>query len=155
MSTTPSILADVVGTAVSANPISALAGVASKIIDLFPNPEQKTAATIALQQVQLEYAAQSIDLQKTQMNDASQNILHDGLGGVRKVFGYAFVALLIWNYAVVPMLHKSPLSIPVEFTVAFTTLLLGTSAMNLAQKVSAMPGDSSVSVLGVKVGNKS
>lgn len=143
------------GGAVGANPISAIANVAAKIIDLFPNPEQKVAAQLGLQQVQLQYYAEQTDLQKTQMNDASQNILHDGLGGVRKVFGYSFVGLLIWNYAVVPVLHKAPIDIPGAFTLAFTTLLLGTSAMNLAQRVSAMPGDSSVSILGVKVGNKS
>ncbi len=155
MGTTPSVLSAVEGAASVATPWGAIAALGGKLLNFIPDPVQKAAAAQAIAEEQLAQMTASIDLQKTQMNDASQNILHDGLGGVRKFFGYSFVVLLIWNYAVVPMLHKPPLSIPVEFTVAFTTLLLGTSAMNLAQKVSAMPGDSSVSVLGIKVGNKS
>jgi hypothetical protein len=153
-----SVLTDVVGAATS-GPVGGIAGVlaaAKGIIGEFvTDPTAKLAATQHLVDVQAQLQLAQITEQEGNVQAASANILHDGLGGVRKVFGYGFVAMMIWNYAVVPMLHKTPVELPIIFTAAFTTLLLGTSAMNLAGNISALPGDSSVSVLGVKVGNKS
>lgn len=146
------------GSAVS-GPVGGVAAVlqaAKGIIGEFvTDPTAKLAATQHLVDVQAELQLSQIQEQEGNVQAASANILHDGLGGVRKVFGYSFVAMLIWNYAVVPMLHKLPVEIPWAFTVAFTTLLLGTSAMNLAQNVSGMPGESIVQIPGVKLGNKS
>ncbi len=156
MSTTPSVLGSVVGAAMSANPLTAAMDIGKDLIDRFiPDPAAKAAATAALQEQNLQLALAQINQQTTNVQAASANIQKDGLSGPRVVFCYAFVALLIWNYAVVPMLHKPVIEIPLAFTIAFTTLLLGTSAMNIGQNVALAPGDSSINILGLKLGNKS
>lgn len=151
-------LGDVIGAAAS-GPLSGIAAITKAARDIIGEFVTDPTKKLEAQQHMLDLAQQmqmaELQAQTANVEAASQNILHDGLGGVRKAFGYAFVTLLIWDYAVVPLLHKTAIDVPGSYVLAFTTLLLGTSAMNLAQKVSAMPGDSSVSVLGVKVGNKS
>jgi hypothetical protein len=156
MSDLSDIAGAVAGGAASANPISLALSVGKDLIDRFlPDPAAKAAALAHLQDQQITLALTTIDQQNKAAALVSANLQNDRLSGPRAGFCWMVVALLAWNYALCPIFHKSPMDLPFSIITCFTLLLLGTSGMDLARTVSLAPGDSNLSVLGVKVSNKS
>jgi hypothetical protein len=150
-------LSNVVGAAVgAANPVTALVSLGQDLIDRFiPDPAVKAQAAQALQEQQTSLLMAQLNQQTDLAKQAGQNIQNDKLAGPRSVFCYAVVALLVWNYGICRFFHQAPVDFPLSLIAAFTALMLGQAGINMAQSVAAMPGESQVSVLGVKVGNKS
>ena len=78
----------------------------------------------------------------------------------RPAFCYVIVAILAFNYIGLPALqvcgsHVAPLVLPPDLLTLFGVLMSAYGLSRTAEKVAALPGDSSISVLGVKVSNKS
>ena len=147
---------EVAGAAASANPISLALSVGKDLINRFvPDPAAKAQAVAHLQDQQMTLALAQIDQQTKDAALASANIQNDKLSGPRSAFCYSVVALLIWNYAICRCFHQTPIDFPLSLIGAFTALMLGQAGIDMAHSVAAMPGESQVSVLGVKVGNKS
>jgi len=159
-------ITDAIGAAAAgANPITALVSLGKDLIDRFiPDPAEKAAALAHLQDQQLTMALAQIDQQTKLTQQAGANIQNDGLSGLRKGFGYAVVSGFVWDTVIcsIPQFHLKPVDIPPMFLTAFIALILGMegtpflrNVLDSAKTVALAPGDSSVSVLGVKVANKS
>ena len=131
------------------------------------SPEQKadSLAKIAAAQAAAEQSARDYD---TQMNAiAGQNIRADAQSGdaftqrARPMFMYIIEFILAFNYIGIPLAQMlgskvAPLVLPPDLLVLFGTCVTGYVFARTADKISQMPGDSSVSVLGViKASNKS
>lgn len=153
-------LAEIVGAAASANPISAIVGLGKDLIDKFvPDPQAKAAASAHLMDVQAQLQEAQIDQQNKIIAATSANIQSDHyMGKVRATFCYMVIALIVWNYAICRFFHQSPADIPVSIWGMFSVIMLGfvgiPAGIEAAKQIMAMPGDSSVSILGVKASNK-
>lgn len=155
-------LADIVGAAAGANPISALAGLGEKLISFIPNPQDKLAAQQALAEQQNQVLLAQIDQQNRVSQTAAANLQNDKQFGVRETFGFGMIAAFLWNSGLCQLFHQTPTQIPSLFVYAFIALLLGMAgspaiqkAIDAATTVALAPGESSTSVLGLKLGNKS
>lgn len=155
------IVEDIAGSAMSANPVSAAISLGKDLIERFiPDPAAKAAAAQHLSDVQLQLSLAQIDQQNKIVEQASQNARGDNyLGAVRAGFCWMVIALMGWNYGVGPIFHQHPVDLPLSLITCFTTILLGfvgiPAGIEMAKQVAGMPGDSQVSILGLKVGNKS
>ena len=77
----------------------------------------------------------------------------------RPTFLYVIVAILAVDYIVLPLAklfgsHVEPVALPADLLTLFGVGLTGYSLSRTAEKVAALPGESEVSILGLKVGNK-
>lgn len=149
-------LASVVGAAASAaNPVTAIVGLGKDLIDKFiPDPAQKAAATQQLLATQVQLQETLIAQQTALVQQAGANVQGDHLSAPRQGFCWMVVALLFWNYALCRLWHQQPIDIPLSLIGAFTALMLGEAGFSAVKTVSAMPGDSNASLLGMKFGNK-
>ena len=175
MSTAPNAVASIVGSAVGAattGPLSivgTIANLGKDLIDRFiPDPAMKLAASQHLIDVQQELALATIDQQNKEMEAASKNIQADPhMSAQRAYFCAGITSMLIFNYAGTPLLHAflhldiAPLAIPASVLSIFAVIMLGfvgiPAALNMAQTVAGMSGDSTVKLpfgLG-QVGNNS
>lgn len=169
-------IASAVGTAVGsavAAPVSgasalitAIATIAKPLIDLIPDPQKKLEAQQHIADQQQALALAEIDQQNKIMAAASENLKADPhTTGARAYFCYGITTLLLVNYGVLPIVGMvfhmtiTPFEVPSNILWIFATLMLGfvgvPSVMDTLKSVMGMPGDSQVSVLGIKVGNKS
>jgi hypothetical protein len=153
-------LAGIVGAAAAgANPITAIVELGKDLIDKFiPDPEKKAEASAHLLDKQAELQEALIDQQNKIIAATSANIQSDHyMGSVRATFCYVIIALIAWNYAICRFFHQGPLDIPATIFGMFTVIMLGfvgiPAGVEMVKQVMAMPGNSQVSVLGVKVGN--
>ena len=69
------------------------------------------------------------------------------------------VAILAVDYIVLPVAQLfgsrvQPVALPADLLTLFGVGLTGYSLSRTAEKVAALPGESEISVLGLKVGNK-
>jgi hypothetical protein len=174
MSTTP-IVASVAGaiaqgaTSGATSVVSSFVNLGKDLIERFiPDPQAKLAAQqhLADQTFQLQMAA--IEQQNKMMVAASANIQADPhMSGQRAYFCGGITSMLLFNYAMVPLLHAffhvdiAPLAIPASVLSIFAVIMLGfvgiPAALQMVQAVSNMPGESQVKLpfgLG-SVGNKS
>jgi hypothetical protein len=175
MATSPNPVASAVGTAVGAaasGPLSivnTVAGLGKDLIERFiPDPAAKLAASQHLIDVQQQLTLAEIEQQNKMMESASDNIKADPhMSGQRAYFCGGITSMLLFNYAVVPLLHAlahldiAPLPIPASVLSIFAVIMLGfvgiPAALQMAQTVAGMPGDSQVKLpfgLG-SIGNKS
>jgi hypothetical protein len=157
----PNDLAGLVGAAASAaNPISAIVGLGKDLIERFiPDPAAKLEASTHLLDMQTQLQEAQIDQQNKIIAATSANIQSDHyMGRVRATFCYMIIGLIAWNYAICRFFHQGPLEIPATIFGMFTVIMLGfigiPAGVEMVKQVMGMPGDSQVSVLGVKVGNK-
>lgn len=154
-------LAGLAGAAASANPISAIVGLGKDLIDKFiPDPAAKAAASAHILDVQAQLQEAQIDQQNKIIAATSANIQSDHyMSQVRATFCYVIISLIAWNYAICRFFHQPTQEIPASIFGMFTVIMLGfigiPAGVEMVKQVMGMPGDSQVSVLGVKVGNKS
>lgn len=177
MASSSNPLISAVGSAVgaaAAGPVAAISATIGKIIDLFPSAETKLQAT----QLQVEATQHVADLQNAlalaqldavtkQAASAAQMAQGDkSLWWVRSFFCITITLLYVWNYAGCRFFHQQPYDFPTTLHFIFAGIMLGLTgaptALQALQNVIGMvpgimqlPGESSVSVMGVKVGNKS
>lgn len=155
-------LAGIVGAAAAgANPITALVSLGKDLIDKFiPDPAAKLQASTHLLDMQTQLQEAQIEQQNKIIEATSANIQSDHyMGRVRATFCYMIIALIAWNYAICRFFHQSPIEIPATIFGMFTVIMLGfigiPAGVEMVKQVMGMPGDSQVSVMGVKVANKS
>jgi hypothetical protein len=155
-------LASLVGAAASgANPITAIVELGKDLIDKFiPDPVAKAQASAHLLDVQAQLQEAQIEQQNKIIEATSANIQSDHyMGRVRATFCYMIIALIAWNYAICRFFHQVSIEIPATIFGMFTVIMLGfigiPAGVEMVKQVMGMPGDSQVSVMGVKVGNKS
>lgn len=139
----------------------------SKVIGEFHmSPEEKAAAQQAISDAQAKaiQAAQDANIQLNAI--ASQNIRADATSGdkyterARPTFMYVIIAVFAFNYIGLPIAQifgskVLPIVLPGDLLTLFGVCVTGYVMSRTAEKISAMPGDSQVSVLGMKAGNKS
>jgi hypothetical protein len=138
----------------------------SKLIDQFHmSPEEKAQLQQQIADAQ-EKARQASRDYDVKLNDiAGQNIRAEETSGdkftirARPAVIWMGNLLIFWNYALVPVFgHRwtlTPASLPDAFWWTWGTVVTGYVFSRSAEKISQMPGDSQISVLGMKIGNKS
>ena len=159
-------LTDLVGSAaggVASGPLSGIAAIvnaAKGIIGKFvTDPAQKLEAEQHMLdlQTQLQVAALDAETKDIQASAGANNGHY--MSGVRATFGFTMISIYAWNLMLGPALHKATVAIPMNINVMFAVLLMGfvgvPAGIEAVKQIIAMPGDSSVSVLGVKATNKS
>jgi|SRR5581483_5837079 hypothetical protein len=170
MSTNPVVgtIATVAGAAASgpASLLGAIASIAKPLIDLIPDPQKKLEAQQHIADQQQALALAQIDQQNKIIAATSDNVKADPhSSGARAYFCYGITTLILANYGIIPLVNAvfhskmTPFEIPSNVLWIFATIMLGfvgvPSVMETLKSVMGMPGESQVSVLGVKVGNKS
>lgn len=145
----------------------ALDSVNAIITQFHMNPEEKAQLQqqIAAAAAQAQQASQEYD---EKLNDiAGQNIRADASSDdkftkrARPWFMYIVEAILAFNYIGVPIAglfgsHYQPIVLPGDLLTLFGVCVTGYVFNRTAEKISALPGESQVSVLGlIKAGNKS
>lgn len=148
--------------------VSSFVNLGKDLIDRFiPDPQAKLAAQQHLADQAMTLQLAQIDQQNKMMAAASANIASDPhMSGQRAYFCGGITTMLLFNYAVVPMLHGfltniSPISIPPSILGIFAVIMLGfvgiPAALQMIQAIAGMPGDSVIKLpLGLgQIGNKS
>lgn len=155
-----SVIGDVFG-------VGGIASLAQTIIEKFvPDPQAKAQALLQLQANQIEVQKMQDDLEAKLNETAGENIRADAASGdkftqrARPLFMYMVEAILGFNYIGVPIAQMfgsktTPLSLPPDLLTLFGVCVTGYVFARTADKAAALPGDSSVSILGMKIGNKS
>jgi hypothetical protein len=153
-------VSDAIGAAASANPITAIVSLGKDLIDRFiPDPVAKAAAAQHLADVQLQLSLAQIDATTKQIAASAPANSDHYMGAVRGWFGFVMIALYAWNYGIGPAFHAVTVQMPMQVTVMFSVLLLGfvgvPAGIEMAKQIAVLPGDSSVKLFGMSVGNKS
>ena len=170
------VVANVLGTAVGSAATAAAAPVTgivqvigslvSKALDFIPDPAKRLELQQHAMDLQAAAAAQELDAVTKQVQAASVASASDSsLWRVRSFFCYTMCLILTFNLVVVPLLHGfghveiAPLMLPTNLLAVFAIIMVGLTGVpagfQAIQSIMQMPGESQVSVLGVKVGNKS
>lgn len=158
-----SVLSDMAGAAVGANPISAIADFGKDLIDKFiPDPAAKAAAQLALLDRQNQMSLALIDQQNKVIAAAQGNMKDDHyMQWMRAFFCFSMTIMYIWNYAICRFFGQQPVDLPMSMHAMFATIMLGfvgiPAGIEMAKQVASMQGDSSASIMGglIKAGNKS
>jgi hypothetical protein len=130
------------------------------------SPEQEAQARQALadEAQRAQAAAADYDVKLNQIG--SDNIKADAATGdkftqrARPSFLYVIIAVFAWNYIGIPFAqifgsHVQPITLPADLLTLFGVAICGYSFSRTAEKIAAMPGDSQISMLGIKIGQKS
>ena len=166
------VVGSLAGSAVSAAaaPVTGIVGVigslVSKALDFIPDPAKKLELQQHAMDLQAQAAQAELDAVTKQVQAAAQASSSDtSLWKVRAVFCYCMCAVIVYNLAGVSLLHAlfklelSPIALPTNLLAVFAIIMVGLTgvpqAFSAIQNIMSMPGESSLSVLGVKVGNKS
>lgn len=143
----------------------ALDSVTAVIGEFHMSPEDKAKADLAIRQV-AQQAADTAASYDTKLNDiAGQNIRADATNGdkfterARPSFLYVIILVLAANYIVIPCAHifgskAEPVTLPADLLTLFGVAICGYGFSRTAEKIAALPGQSEINVLGVKIGNK-
>jgi len=124
-----------------------------------PNAKLAAAQHALDLQAQLQTAELDAMTKQTQAADAAASNDHY-LGGVRAFFCLAFTAMYIANYTGIShRLGFQPMDIPMNLNFIFAGIMLGfvgiPAGIEMLKQILAMPGESSISVPGLKAMNKS
>jgi hypothetical protein len=132
---------------------------------LSPEDKAKAEQAIADASARAQQAAADYDVK---LNDiAGQNIRADAASGdkftarARPSFVYLIIAVLAFNYIGLPLAaifgsHVQPIVLPADLLALFGLCQTGYSFLRSSDKALALPGDTSVNVLGLfKASNKS
>lgn len=120
--------------------------------------QQAADAVAKAQQASLDYDAKLNDI-------AGQNIRAEEQSGdkftsrARPSFMYVIIAVFAFNYIGIPLAqifgsHVQPIQLPTDLLTLFGVCVSGYAFSRTAEKIAAMPGDSQISFMGMKVGNK-
>ncbi len=131
---------------------------------LDPADKAKAQQAIADASAKAQETAANYDIQLNSI--AGQNIRADASSGdkytarARPSFMYVIIAVLAFNYMALPLFqvfgsHVQPIVLPADLLTLFGVCITGYVVSRSAEKVAALPGDSQISVLGVKISNKS
>lgn len=135
-----------------------------KEFHMSPEDQAKFAQAAADAAAKAQQATLDYD---TKLNDiAGQNIRAEQQSGdkfterARPSFMYLVMAVLAFNYIGIPvaMIFGSkvqPIALPGELLTLFGFCVGGYAASRTIEKVVSLPGDSQISVMGMKIGNKS
>lgn len=172
MSTAANVVSSVVGAAAEgvAAPATGVIGIigslVSKAMDFIPDPAKKLELQQHAMDLQASAASQELDAMTKQVQAASAASVSDtSLWKVRAFFCYTMCLILAFNLVIVPLLAAfghitiAPIMLPTNLLAVFAIIMVGLtgvpSGFQAIQNIMALPGESSVNVLGVKVGNKS
>ncbi len=169
-STAGGVLGSVLGAASSAvaAPVTGVVGVigslVSKALDFIPDPAKKMEFQQHALDLQAAAMSQQLAAETQEVQASAQAQADQHLATVRAVFCYSICACVVFNLIGVPLLHAlwrldiAPIMLPTNLLTIFAVIMLGLvgvpQALSAVKDIMGMPGDSSVSVLGVKVGNK-
>jgi hypothetical protein len=144
----------------------ALDSVTALIGQFHMSPEEKAQAQQAINDAaqKAQAAAQDYDVQLNSV--AGQNIRAEEQSPdkfterSRPMFMYIIEAVLAFNYIAIPFAQifgskVAPIALPGDLLTLFGVCVTGYVFSRSAETVAALPGDSQVSILGMKVGNKS
>ena len=135
-------------------------------MDFIPDPAKKLELQSHAMDLQATAAAQELDAAAKQVQAASAASAGDtSLWRVRSFFCFSITGTIVFNLVAVPLLHAffhldiSPINLPTNLLSVFAIIMVGLTAvpqaMGVIRDIMAMPGISTVSVLGVKAGNAS
>jgi hypothetical protein len=144
----------------------ALDSVNSIINDFHLSPEDKAKAQQAIADASAKAQQSAIDYDVQLNTIASANIRADATNGdkyaarARPSFLYVIIAVLAFNYMALPLAavfgsHVAPIVLPADLLTLFGVALCGYTMSRTAEKIAAMPGNSEISALGIKVSQKS
>ena len=144
----------------------ALDSVTALVSEFHLSPEDKAKAQQAIADAAAKAQAAAVDYDVQLNSIAGQNIRADAQSGdkftarARPSFLYVIIAVLGFNYIGLPLAgvfgsHAQPITLPTDLLTLFGVGLTGYSMSRTAEKIAAVPGDSQMSVLGIKIGNKS
>ena len=131
---------------------------------LSPEDQLKAQQAVAAAAQQAQVAAMDYD---AKLNDiAGQNIRAETssedkfTSRARPSFMYVVIAVLAFNYIGLPLAMVfgstvQPINLPADLLTLFGFCVGGYAASRTVEKVTSLPGDSQISVMGLKIGNKS
>ena len=175
MATTGNAIASAVGTAVgtavsgATAPLQGIFGlidsIGIKALSFIPDPEKKLEFQQHTMDVQAKAATDQLAAITAQIQAQAGNG-DKSLWKERAFFCVTMTLLYVWNYAICRFFHQVPIEFPAYLHLIFVTIMLGltgaptafgalTDLLKSIPGIMALPGDSQVSVLGVKIGNKS
>lgn len=137
----------------------AFSGLKDLIGEFHMSPEDKAKAQQAVVDAQAAAEQRGADLEEKLNDIAGQNIRADALSGdrytsrARPTFMYIVEFILAFNYIGLPFLHiwapsAVSLVLPTDLLTLFGVCVTGYVTARSVDKISAMPGDSTVSVFG-------
>lgn len=136
----------------------------AKIFALFKiPPEQQAANAIEIQRIQAEMLDQQAKAAQAQIDDATANIQAEAKAGskARPAFMWIIEIILLQNYVLIPAYHvvtgksMEPFALPSNLLILFGVCLTGYTAFDKIMEVMNLPGESTLQLPGVKIGNKS
>lgn len=130
------------------------------------SPEDKAKAEQAIADARAKAQADALTYDAQLNAIAGENIRAEEQSGdkftsrARPSFMYVVIGVIAFNYIALPIAqifgsHVNPIQLPADLLTLFGVCVTGYTFSRLAEKVASLPGDSQMSVLGVKVGNKS
>ena len=159
-------VAGAIASGATGGPISAVSTLIGGVNDIIGKFVTDPSAKLEAQQhaldlqAQLQEAALAAMTAQTQAADDSAKNDHY-LWGARAFFCYGFSALYLFVYSglAAKLLKVQLPEIPMNLNLIFAGVMLGCigipAAIEALKQVMAMPGDSQVNILGMKIGNKS
>jgi len=160
-------IASVAGAAAS-GPLSVvgiIGSLVSKALDFIPDPQKKLELQSHGLDLQAQAQAQELDAMTKQVQASAAAQADAHLSRIRSWFCLVICAAILYNMILVSLLNGwfhlglVPQNIPTNLLVIFAVIMLGLvgvpSALAMVKDVMGMPGDSQVSIMGVKVANKS
>ena len=159
-------VAQAVASGATSGPISAVSTLIGGVNDIIGKFVTDPNAKLEAQQHALDLQAQlqeaALDAMTKQTQAASDSAKNDHyLWGARAFFCYGFSALYLFVYSglAAKILQAPAPQIPMNLNLIFAGVMLGCigipAGIEALKQIMAMPGESQVSVLGVKIGNKS
>jgi|GEM_PF-1225578 len=143
----------------------ALDSVSTLIGQFHMSPEEKQQAQLAIVDAQ-QKAQQAANDYEVQLNSiAGQNIRADAQSAdkftqrARPLFMYIIELILGFNYIGVPVAQMlgskvQPINLPADLLTLFGVCITGYVFARTTEKITSLPGDSQVNVLGMKFSNK-
>jgi deoxycytidine triphosphate deaminase len=143
----------------------ALDSVTGLISEFHMSPEDKAKFELARVQAETSARQAAVDYDVKLNQIASDNIKADAATGdkfterARPMFMYIIEAVFAANFLIIPLAHifgskAEPINLPADLLTLFGIAITGYSVSRTVEKVASLPGDSQISVLGMKVGNK-
>lgn len=155
-----SVIGDIFG-------VGGLSSLAQTILNKFvADPQAKAEALEALRKDDITILQIESDLQTKLNETAGQNIRADAQSGdkfterARPTFMYIVEAILAFNFIGIPAVQLvtgkalAPFNLPADLLTLFGVCVTGYVMSRTVDKALALPGDTSVNVLGVKMENK-
>lgn len=143
----------------------ALDSVTSLISEFHLSPEQAAEAREKIRDAEARAQQSALDYDAKLNEIAGENIRAEEQSGdkftmrARPAVVWMGNALIFWNYGLVPVVGAhwklAPVTLPDSFWWAWSAIVTGYVFSRSAEKISALPGDSSIQIPLIKIGNKS